>query len=88
MRSSKLNMSTSKLSTKYLDEACIEHDGEPFVNFCAAMTCVKPLCAECIENHYSYHKNLRTPPEIISFKSLKNQCITKIGEILDRVGAD
>jgi hypothetical protein len=52
------------------------------------MTCVKPLCAECIENHYAYHKNLRTPPEIISFKSLKNQCITKIGEILDRVGAD
>lgn len=52
------------------------------------MTCVKPLCAECIENHYAYHKNLRTPPEIISFKSLKNQCVTKIGEILDHVGAD
>jgi hypothetical protein len=56
------NMGTSKVSTKYIDETCLEHEGEPFTNFCSANTCIKPLCPECIENHYSHHKNIRTPP--------------------------
>lgn len=60
MRSSK--MSSSNMSTKYIEDCCTEHGGEPFVNFCSSMSCVKPLCAECIENHYTYHKNLRSSP--------------------------
>lgn len=52
------------------------------------MTCIKPLCPECIENHYGHHKNIRTAPEIDSFKTLKNKCLAKIGDILEHVGAE
>jgi len=76
------NLNTSKLSTKLIEDTCMEHEGEPFTNFCSAATCIKPLCPECIENHYNHHKNIRTPPEIDSFKTLKNKCISKIADIL------
>jgi hypothetical protein len=82
------NLNTSKLSTKQIEENCLEHEGEPFTNFCSAMTCIKPLCPECIENHYTHHKNIRTAPEIDSFRTLKNKCVAKIGDILEHVGAD
>jgi hypothetical protein len=52
------------------------------------MTCIKPLCPECIENHYTHHKNIRTAPEIDSFRTLKNKCVGKIGDILEHVGAE
>ena len=82
------NMNTSKLSTKHIDDTCQEHDGEPFTNFCSASTCVKPLCPECIENHYAHHSNIRTKPEIDSFKTLKNKCVAKIADLLEQVGED
>ena len=82
------NLNTSKLSTKHIEDTCNEHDGEPFTNFCTAPTCVKALCPECIENHYNHHKNRRTPPEIDSFKTLKNKCVAKVGEILEHVGGE
>lgn len=82
------NMNTSKVSTKFIEDTCLEHDGEPFTNFCSASTCIKPLCPECIENHYNHHKNIRTAPEIDSFRTLKNKCVAKIADILEHVGAE
>ena len=52
----------SRQSSIQANEVCEEHDGSPFTNFCTAITCVKPLCPECVENHYIHHKNMRTQP--------------------------
>ncbi len=82
------NLNTSKMSTKQIEDTCLEHEGEPFTNFCSAMTCIKPLCPECIENHYTHHKNMRTVPEIDSFRTLKNKCVAKIGDILESVSGE
>ena len=81
-------MGGSKVSARSIEDTCLEHDGEPFTNFCSAMTCIKPLCPECIENHYGHHRNIRSPPEIDSFKTLKNKCVAKVGDILEQVGSE
>lgn len=87
MKASKYsNLGTSKYSAAvFAEDTCQEHEGMPFTNFCSSISCVRPLCPECVESHSGVHRNLRTQPEMASLKTLKNQCVNKIANILDRV---
>lgn len=64
MKNSKYsNLGTSKYSVAvYSEDCCEEHEGTPYTNFCSAITCVKPLCPECVESHTHQHRAMRSPP--------------------------
>lgn len=86
MKNSKYsNFAGSKYTVAFTEDICEDHDGLPFTNFCSAITCVRPLCPECVENHTNHHRSMRSQPEMHSFKTLKNQCVNKIANILERV---
>lgn len=57
---------------------CEEHPNEPITNYCSSLDCLKPLCPECIDQHYKLHLQQSTIPEIESIKNVKNNCSKKL----------
>jgi hypothetical protein len=49
-------MSGSRSYAMINETTCNEHHGEVYTNFCSSVTCVKPLCPECVESHYDFHR--------------------------------
>lgn len=61
------SMMDSRFSTMAAHVVCEDHEGELCTNFCSASSCLKPLCPECIETHYEYHRDVGSKPEVITF---------------------
>jgi hypothetical protein len=55
-------MSGSRSYAMINETTCNEHHGEVYTNFCSSVTCVKPLCPECVESHYDFHREMGSKP--------------------------
>lgn len=63
-----------KLITMTSGLHCSAHPGEHFTNFCTSISCLHPLCPECIDDHVLYHKQSKSHNEIASILNVKKGC--------------
>ena len=43
---------------------CQKHHNELITNICCDKSCLEPLCPSCIDDHITYHTNLKQKPEV------------------------
>ncbi|CAD8058649.1 unnamed protein product [Paramecium sonneborni] len=68
----------------YYNQQCSfgEHRAQ-IINYCACIDCLRPLCPECIYDHYSYHQQIKTPAAIQSILNTRTNCERKIAKAIE-----
>lgn len=69
------------MSRNTTDVICKNHTDEVYTNYCCLMTCLTPLCPECIDDHNKNHKNTGEFPEIDTIKKVCTMCHKKLNFI-------
>ncbi|CAD8151879.1 unnamed protein product [Paramecium pentaurelia] len=61
-----------------------EHRAQ-ITNYCACIDCLRPLCPECIQEHYQYHIQAKTQPAIQSILNTRTNCERKIAKAIEQL---
>ncbi|CAD8048949.1 unnamed protein product [Paramecium primaurelia] len=61
-----------------------EHRAQ-ITNYCACIDCLKPLCPECIQEHYQYHTQAKIPAAIQSIMNTRTNCEKKIAKAIEQL---
>ncbi|CAD8143836.1 unnamed protein product [Paramecium octaurelia] len=62
----------------------LEHKAS-ITNYCACIDCLRPLCPECIQDHYQYHISAKTPAAIQSILNTRTNCERKIAKAIEQL---
>ncbi|CAD8140945.1 unnamed protein product [Paramecium octaurelia] len=54
-------------------------------NYCACIDCLRPLCPECIQEHYQFHMQAKTPAAIQSILNTRTNCERKIAKAIEQL---
>ncbi|CAD8060516.1 unnamed protein product [Paramecium sonneborni] len=71
--------------TKYNQLCSNGEHRAPITNYCACIDCLRPLCPECIYDHYSYHQQAKTPAAIQSILNTRTNCEKKIAKAIEQL---
>lgn len=61
---------------------CSQHKSSILTNYCVSQECLVELCPECIEDHFKFHHQMKTLPQITSIRNVKEKSIEKIQTII------
>ena len=61
---------------------CPQHKSSILTNYCVSQECLVELCPECIEDHFKFHHQMKTLPQITSIRNGKEKSIEKIQTII------
>ena len=60
---------------------CAKHPDEEINNFCNQSECLLPLCPLCTMEHFEFHLQKNTRPDLKNFKNVRLECLTRIQSV-------
>ncbi|CAD8146974.1 unnamed protein product [Paramecium pentaurelia] len=75
----------SATQTLYNVQCSFSEHRAQITNYCACIDCLRPLCPECIQEHYQYHTQSKTPAAIQSILNTRTNCEKKIAKAIEQL---